>query len=204
MAEVTTLFWDVGGVLLTNGWDTAARRRASERFGLDRDDFDERHALVSADFEEGRLRLDEYLESTVFHQPRNFSRQEFRQFMFNQSQPFPETFSILEKLAATDKYLLATLNNESYELNLYRIEQFELRRFFTVFFSSCFLGMKKPDRALYRAALHITHRAPEECVYIDDRALNLEFARQLGVRTIHFRSADQCRRELSENGVKMP
>lgn len=203
MDEITTLFWDVGGVVLTNGWDRASRRRATETFELDWDDFEERHELVMPAFETGQLKLEEYLERTVFYRPRPFAQDDFKGFMFGQSQPRPDTLRIVERLAGTGKYLMATLNNESLELNLYRIRRFRLREHFTSFFSSCFLGVRKPDRAIYRLALQITQRDPEACLFIDDRAVNLECAQRLGLRTLHFEDSAQLLGELERAGVEL-
>ncbi len=201
MAKTTALFWDVGGVMLSNGWDRAGRRRAAEHFKLDWEEFQDRHELVSTDFETGRLTLEEYLQQTVFYCSRSFTRVDFRAFMFAQSKPLPETLSIVERLAASRKYLMATLNNESLELNRYRIEQFGLRKHFTAFLSSCFLGVKKPEHAIYRLASQITQRTPDECLFIDDRALNLECAQLLGMRTIHYQNPARLRQELQRHGV---
>jgi len=203
MAQITTLFWDVGGVLLTNGWDKASRRKACDKFALDWEEFEGRHELVVSAFEKGQLGLDPYLERTVFYRPRAFSKQDFKEFMFAQSQPRPETLAIVEHLAQSKNYLLATLNNESLELNVYRISRFGLRSYFAVFFSSCFLGAKKPDEAIYRMALQLTQRAPEECVFIDDRELNVECARHfVGMHAIHYQGPDQLVRELADLGVE--
>ena len=201
MAEITTLFWDIGGVILTNGWDRATRDRAAKEFGLDREDFEDRHELINPAFEMGQVGLDEYLERTVFCHPRAFHPEQFKAFMFAQSQANPETRTLVERLARSERYLMATINNEGLELNLYRIEKFDLRRDFAAFFSSCFVGERKPDAAIYRFALQVTQRKPEECVFIDDRPLNLECARRLGLRTIHYRSAEQLQEELRRNGA---
>jgi len=201
MDTITTVFWDVGGVLLTNGWDTNARRQAAEKYQLNWDDFQERHELISTEFEKGRLTLDEYLECVVFYKSRDFSKETFREFMFHQSQAKNDTLSLLKNLAASGNYQLATLNNESRELNLYRIERFHFQKYFTAFFSSCFLGTKKPEKDIYLAALDITQRAPAECLYIDDRPLNLETAQRLGINTIHFRDVNQLRQDLQSHGV---
>ena len=201
MVKITALFWDVGGVLLTNGWDRAARRRATEQFRLDWEEFEDRHELMAPDFEGGRLTLDEYLQRTVFYRARPFSREEFKASMVAQSQPLPEVLALAARVANSGKYLMATLNNESLELNLYRIEQFRLRDYFNAFFSSCFLGVKKPERAIYRLASQITQRSLEECLFIDDRALNLECAQHLGMRTVHYQDPAQLRRELQKHGI---
>jgi len=204
MAKVTTLFWDVGGVILTNGWDGGSRKLAAAQFNLDWEDFENRHDLCFPAFESGQATLDQYLDRTIFYRPRAFSREQFKEFMLAQSQPYPESLAVVEQLARSGKYLLATLNNEPRELNQYRIDQFGLRRDFAAFFSSCYLGARKPDEAIYRLALGVTQRAPEECMFIDDRALNLESARRLGMGTIHFQNAAQLREELSRHGVVIP
>jgi len=203
MAKITVLFWDVGGVMLSNGWDRAGRRRAAEHFKLDWEEFQDRHELVSTDFETGRLTLAAYLQRTVFYCSRSFTREDFRVFLFAQSKPLPETLSIVERLAASRKYLMATLNNESLELNRYRIEQFGLRKHFTAFLSSCFLCVNKPEHTIYRLASQITQRAPDECLFIDDRALNLECAQLLGMRTIHYQNPAQLRQALQRHGVSV-
>lgn len=200
--EVSTLFWDVGGVLLTNGWDTESRQQASRKFQLDWQEFQERHELISADFEKGGLSLDEYLERTVFYCRRAFSKQDFKNFMYGRSQPLEGSLELLGELKATGTYFLATLNNESRELNRYRIDHFGLNGYFSVFFSSCYLGVKKPDAAIYLLALQVTQKPPQECLYIDDRALNLESASRLGMKTIQFENAGQLRRQLKEAGVR--
>jgi putative hydrolase of the HAD superfamily len=201
MTEVNALFWDVGGVILTNGWDRASREHAAREFHLDGDELRARHDLAGPALEAGQITLDEYLERTVFFQAHTFTREAFKAFMFAESREHAETRAIVAELARSRKYLMATINNEGLELNLHRIQQFNLRRDFVAFFSSCFLGVLKPDPAIYRLALQVTQRAPEECVFIDDRALNLECARRMGMRTIHYQNAPQLRAELSNQGV---
>jgi putative hydrolase of the HAD superfamily len=204
MAEVSTLFWDVGGVILTNGWDRTSRQQAAVQFGFNWEDFQDRHELAFPAFETGEIKLDEYLDQTIFCRSRSFTREQFKTFMFAQSRAHPEAQAVPDRLARSGKYLLATINNEGLELNLHRIEQFGLRRDFTAFFSSCFLGVRKPDEAIYHLALQVTQRAPEECLFIDDRALNLECAWRLGMRTIHYQNAAQLQEELRRNGVEIP
>jgi putative hydrolase of the HAD superfamily len=203
MPAPTAVFCDVGGVLLTNGWDRTARRRSVEQFKLDWEEFEDRHELVASAFEKGQLTLKAYLDRTVFYRPRQFTPEDFKSFMLAQSEAFADTLAVLERLARSKLYLLGTLNNESLELNLYRIERFGLRRYFDVFFSSCFLGVQKPDAAIYRLALQMTQRAPEEFVFVDDRPLNLECAREMGIHTIRFENASQLERDLRELGVQV-
>jgi putative hydrolase of the HAD superfamily len=201
MPEVTALFWDVGGVILSNGWDRAARAEAAKKFGLDWEELQDRHDLASPAFETGKITLDTYLQRIVFYRKRSFTQEEFTAFIFARSEEFPQARAVLASVAASGKYLLATINNEPLELNERRIKQFHLRREFKAFFSSCYLGMRKPDEGIYRLALEVTQRRPEECLFIDDRALNLECAQQLGMRTIHFQDAVQLRQELADNRV---
>jgi putative hydrolase of the HAD superfamily len=203
MPDVTALFWDVGGVILSNGWDRAARGEAAKKFGLDWEELQDRHELASPAFETGKISLDTYLERIVFYRKRAFTREEFTEFMFAQSQEYPASRAVLSGVAAAGKYLLATINNEPLELNERRIRQFELRREFKAFFSSCFVGIRKPDEGIYKIALEVTQRQPEECLFIDDRELNLECARQLRMRTIHFQDAGQLLRDLAANGVQV-
>jgi putative hydrolase of the HAD superfamily len=199
--EIRALFWDVGGVLLTNAWDHEERSLAILRFHLDKEDFEKRHKESVQPFEEGRIGLDEYLQRTVFYQPRTFSAEEFKQFMFGLSKPKPDVLEIARGLRT--KYLTGTINNESRELNRYRIETFGLDECFDLFVTSCFAGIRKPDERIYRLALDLTHRAPEECCFIDDRAVNVEAAARVGLRTILLMSAQQLRRELNHNGVEI-
>jgi putative hydrolase of the HAD superfamily len=201
MASVETLFWDNGGVILSNGWDRAARMEAVEKFHLDWDDFEDRHELMLNAFETGQASLDEYLQRTVFYRSRPFTIEEFKAFMFSKSTPYPESLKFLGMLARTKRYILASLNNESREINEHRIKEFRLREYFGAFFSSCYLGVRKPDAQIYRLALSITQREPAECVMIDDRGLNLECARELGMHTIQFQNVKQLGEGLEQLGI---
>ncbi|MFZ0638105.1 MAG: HAD family phosphatase [Candidatus Acidiferrales bacterium] len=198
---MTALFFDIGGVLLTNGWDRDSRMAAAKKFHLDWNDFEERHELLLHAFETGRLGLEEYLDRVIFYCKRDFTRQEFKDFIYAQAQAMPESLEVLRRLAKPRRYLISALNNESRDLNTYRIERFHLREYFDVFLSSCYLGVRKPDKAIYELALSITQRKGDECVFVDDRALNLECARELGMHTIQFKSAAQLEKELGQLGV---
>lgn len=200
MAKISAVFSDVGGVLLTNGWDRSQRQSLVDQFGLDGEDFEDRHQLLSAGLETGRLGLDLYLDRTIFYRPRSFTRQAVRDFIYAQSGEIPGSLALMARLAQTPLFL-ATLNNESRDLNLYRIDKFALRNYFSVFFSSCFLGVKKPDEQIYRQALDLSQRPPEECLFVDDRSLNLECARRLGLHTIQFANAAQLEGDLRALGV---
>ncbi|GMR02174.1 MAG: HAD family phosphatase [Acidimicrobiia bacterium] len=201
MSEIKVVFFDVGGVLLTNGWDRKSRGLASEKFHLDWEDFQDRHESVSSSFETGKLTISEYLEGTVFYRQRDFTESEFVDFMKAQSIAMPESLAVADELANTGRYVLATLNNESRELNDYRIETFGLRNYFSVFLSSSYLGISKPHREIYKLAVDITQRRPDQCLLIDDRKINLECANLAGIRPVHFKNADQLRTSLRNLGV---
>jgi len=203
MQGITTLFLDIGGVVLTNGWDRNSRKQAGEAFQLDWEDFQDRHDLSFPAFDAGQLSLNDYLDRTLFYRPRKFTREEFTAFMFAQSKEFPASRDILDDCAATKRYLIGAINNEPLELNQYRIEAFHLRRSFQVFFSSCYLHFRKPEEGIYRLALAVTQRQAQECVFIDDRPLNLEAPRRLGMSVIHYQSADQLRSDLRSLQVEV-
>jgi putative hydrolase of the HAD superfamily len=201
MDKIEALFWDNGGVILTNGWDREARKRAADEFHLDWDDFSDRHELMLNAFETGQATLDQYVQRTVFYRPRDFKPENFKAFMFAQSQLFPEALEFCGKIAASRKYIMAALNNESREINQYRIKQFKLKDYFEVFFSSCYLGVRKPDIQIYRLVMEIMQRQPSACVMIDDRELNLECARELGLQTIQVKNLEQLKADLATLGV---
>ncbi len=203
MSAIRALFWDVGGVLLTNAWDHTQRSAALAHFHLDEEEFHDRHEMVVSSFERGKITLDEYLDRTVFYRPRSFAREEFRKFMFSLSLPLPGVLEFARALTDSGQYFMGTINNESRELNDYRIEKFGMREIFRVFISSCFVGLRKPERDIYRLALETTQFAGEECCFIDDRALNLECAANLGMKTIEMKGIEPLRSELLKLGVAM-
>jgi putative hydrolase of the HAD superfamily len=153
------------------------------------------------DFECGRLSINDYLAAVVFHQPRSFSPDEFQAFMCSRSTSHREMLEMVAALAQSKRYLLATLNNESTALNRHRIDTYHLDRLFTAFFSSCYLGATKPGETIFRRALQIAHRRPDECLFIDDRTANVEAARRAGIAAIHFTGQAALSRSLAEAGV---
>lgn len=203
MPAIRAIFWDVGGVLLSNAWDRTQRTTALEHFHLDEAEFHDRHEMVVSSFERGKITLDEYLDRTVFYRTRPFTRDEFRDFMYSLSQPFPEVLSFAQALSDSGKYFMGTINNESRELNYYRIEKCGLRKMFRLFVSSCFVGFRKPERDIYRLALETTQIPAEACCFIDDRALNLECATKLGMKTIEMQNVEQLRADLVKLGVSL-
>jgi putative hydrolase of the HAD superfamily len=201
LSTIQAIFWDVGGVLLTNAWDHTQRAEALAQFHLDPEEFHARHELLVSPFERGKITLDEYLDRTVFYTQRPFTRDAFRESMFSLSQPFPDVLQFAQSLADSERYFMGTINNESRELNDYRIQKFSLRKIFRIFVSSCFVGLRKPERDIYRLALEITQIPVDQCCFVDDRALNLECAAQLGMHTIQMKNLEQLRADLESLGI---
>jgi len=196
VTEIRHIFFDIGGVLGSNGWDHEQRERAVERFDLNSEDFEWRHKEVVSDWEEGRITLDEYLDIAVFHTARSFSREEFIEFMRSQSIPNEGTIAIARRLSRQADYTLMTMNNEAEELNTFRIEKFGISQIFEAFLSSCWLGVRKPIRRFYHRGLGIAHAEAATSLFIDDRQQNLISASTLGMNVVHFKSAEQLRSDL--------
>ena len=199
MKEIHWIFFDIGGVLGTNGWDTAQRKRATERFRLDDDEFQRRHIEAVGPWEEGRIPIDEYLDLTIFHCPRDFTREQFKEFMYGESIPDLDTIAVARGICELGRYTMMTLNNESAELNTYRIGKFGLDPIFEAFMSSCWLGSRKPMKKIYTDAFSIAQAVPSQSIFIDDRERNLVPAREMGVNTVLFTSAAQLRKDLRDN-----
>lgn len=203
MGSIAAIFLDIGGVCLTNGWDTDARQSAASHFSIDLDEFDERHQNVVDALERGEQSLDEYLDYAVFHRHQPFSRDEFIRFMRDRSQPYNSVLRLLRELASTHSYKLATINNESREMNRYRIDTFQLRDIFAAFFSSCYVGVRKPAARIYELALDVMQADPATTLFVDDRAENVEGARVLGIRTIHVTDRLRLSEQLRDAGVEI-
>jgi putative hydrolase of the HAD superfamily len=201
--KVSALFLDVGGVLLTNGWDRSMRKRAAETFKLDYAEMDERHHLTFDTYEEGKLSLDEYLNRVVFYQDRPFSGEEFKAFMFAQSQPYPQMIELVRGLKRSHGVKVAVVSNEGRELTVHRIQKFGLTEFVDFFIASCFVHFRKPDADIYRIALDIGQVSPERVVYIEDRIMFVEVAQSLGIRGIHHTDYDSTRAALVSLGLAL-
>jgi putative hydrolase of the HAD superfamily len=202
-SSITTLFLDIGGVLLTNGWDRGIRILASKKFGLDYAEMDERHHLTFDTYEEGKLSLDEYLDRVVFYQERSFSHDDFKAFMYAQSQPFAEMIELMRRLKAQHGLQIAAVSNEGRELTTYRVQQFKLSTFIDFFVSSCFVHYRKPDADMYRIALDIAQVSPQQVIYIDDRAMFVEVAQGLGIKGIIHTSHEATRMTLEGLGLSL-
>lgn len=200
---ITTIFTDVGGVLLTNGWDRTARRLAAQKFNLDYDEMNERHHLTFDPYEAGKLSLDEYLNRVIFHQPQPFSREEFKTFLFAQSQPHSEMIDLVRALKAEYGLKVVVVSNEGRELTAHRVQQFDLIEFVDFFIVSCFVHFRKPDADIYRMALDIAQVPPEQVVYLEDRVMFADVARSHGLQAIHHTSYKTTRAALAQLGFVM-
>lgn len=196
--DIELVLFDIGGVLGTNAWDREQRQAAIEKFGLDAEDFQYRHEETVGALESGHMSLDEYLDITVFCASRSCSRGEFKEFMFAQSVAWPDSIAVAHDLARTGRVRMATLNNESEELNRHRIELFGLHDVFPTFFTSCWLRTRKPSRQIYQQVLGMTQADPKRTLFIDDRLQNLTPAESLGLRTLHFTTANGLRDDLTK------
>ncbi|MBA3334229.1 MAG: HAD-IA family hydrolase [Acidobacteria bacterium] len=196
MAKITHLFFDLGGVCLTNAWDHISRELAAKQFRYDFESSEIRHKTLFEDFETGKISLDRYLDEVIFYQDREFSKNEFVEFLKTQSAAHQSSLDIVKSLAVEKKYCLSTLNNESLELNQFRIDKFGLKQYFTNFFSSCFLGLTKPHSEIYKKVLLITQTAGEQCLFIDDRENNTKAAAECGFQVLHLEKVSGLEREL--------
>ncbi|MGB0021331.1 MAG: HAD family hydrolase, partial [Candidatus Sulfotelmatobacter sp.] len=182
--EITTLFLDVGGVLLTNGWDHHARRRAAKNFNLQGTEMEDRHRLVFETHEEGKITFEEYLGRVVFYKKRPFTRSQFRRFMFTQSKPYSEMLDLAAQLKVRYELKIAVVSNESREVNAYRIRKFKLNGFVDSFISSCFVHIRKPDADIFRLALDIAQTPARHVLYIENTPMFVQIAEGLGIRSI--------------------
>lgn len=198
---ITSIFWDLGGVLLTNAWDHAERDQALAKFKIDPAGFNPRHQELVESFEKGKVSLDEYLDHTIFYQSNPFSREELKQYIFSLSKSFPDRIQLAQDIAKSGKYFMGTINNESRELDIYRIEAFSLRSIFSVFVSSCFVGLRKPGEDIFRCALDLTQKSPQECCFIDDRKENLAAPAKLGMKVIQAQTTEQMKDDLKKIGI---
>ncbi len=204
MSEIKAIIWDVGGVLLTNGWDHKERTAVLAQFGLEREPFEARHTAANDAWEKGRLTAAEYMAQTVFHEPRNFTPEAFLEAMKAQSQWLPGGgIRILQSLSASEQWKLVTVNNEARELNDYRLAHFGLSRYLDSFFSSCYVGLRKPDPAIHRLALDVLQVKAEEAVFIDDRQENLQGAISLGIHGIRYTNEEAVLAGLRDLGISV-
>src|SRR5882757_900754 len=200
-ARVTALFLDIGGVMLTNGWDRRSREAAAKQFNLDLDDLNDRHRMTFDTYEAGKLSLDDYLKRAVFYKDRPFTIEEFKTFMYDQSVAYPEMIDLIKALKAKYNLKIAVVNNEGRELNEHRIRTYNLNEFVDFFISSCFVHFRKPDADIWKVALDIAQVPGEEVVYIDDRPMFVQVAEGLGLKGIAHKKYEETRDALAAMGL---
>jgi putative hydrolase of the HAD superfamily len=200
---ITTLFLDIGGVLLTNGWDHVARKKAAQQFQLDKDELSERHHLTFDTYEEGKLSLDQYMDRVIFYEPRPFTKEDFKEFMFAQSEPYPEMIELVHDLKTRYGLKVAAVSNEGRELTVHRIHKFELNRIIEFFISSCFVHIRKPDEDIYKLALDVAQAQPGQVVYIEDRPMFVDVANGLGIHGIQHKDLETTYARLEELGATL-
>jgi len=198
---IACVFIDVGGVLLTDGWDHHARRRAARTFKLNWTEMEERHHLVFETYEEGKLTLEDYLYRVVFYKKRAFTRAQFRRFMFAQSKAYPDMIDLIARLKVRHRLKIAVVSNEGRELNVYRIQKFKLARLVDLFVSSCFVQVRKPDEEMFRLAMDIAQVQPRNVVYIDNTEMFVEIAQGLGIRSVLHTDYQSTRAKLAALGL---
>ncbi len=203
MNTIRCLFLDIGGVLLSNGWDHEFRHRAAAHFNLDKDEMEQLHSLLFVTYEEGKITLDEYLDKVIFYTKRDFTRTEFTNFMFSLSTPDLEMISFIKKLKLQYGLKIIAVSNEGREINNYRINTFKLNEIFDFFVSSCFVHLRKPDAAIVRLAFDGAQVPIDEIVYIDDVQLFVDVAKSIGIAGIHHTSYQSTCKQLSNLGLTL-
>jgi putative hydrolase of the HAD superfamily len=200
---ITTLFLDIGGVLLTNGWGKEQRNNAIKHFKLDSDEMNERHHLTFDTYEEGKLTLTEYLERVVFYTKRKFSQAEFIKFMMEQSIAFPECIKYFMQLKNRNELKIIAVSNEGREINAYRIKEFKLDELFDTFVSSSYVHLRKPDADIFQMAIDVSNTTPKHSIYIDDRLMFVQVARKLGMNGVHHENLNSTQKELKKYGLSI-
>lgn len=203
--DINILFFDIGGILLTNGWGHESREKAAKKFGLDYDEMDDLHTFIFNVYEAGSVDLDDYLDTVVFNRPRDFTREDFKHFMYEQSKELPDMLAWLKEWKKSCGFRIISINNEGKELNDYRIKKFKLHECFDAFISSCELGVRKPDPRIFRMAMGVAQAVPQQCVYFDDRKMFALAAERLGIRAFQhtsFESTKQILENIKEENAK--
>ena len=195
---INILFFDIGGILLTNGWGHESRKEAAKKFGLDYDEVNAMHNFIFNVYEIGSITLDEYLYTVVFNHPRDFTREDVKEFIYRQSKELPETLKWLKEWKKDCGFRIISINNEGKELNDYSVKKFKLHDCFDAFISSCEVGMRKPDPGIFKLALGIAQALPQQCVYFDDRIMFVKAAQKLGIRSFQHTSFESTKKILED------
>ncbi|MFT3912167.1 MAG: HAD-IA family hydrolase [Ferruginibacter sp.] len=196
--KITTMFLDIGGVLLTNGWDRSARALAAKQFNIDLPEMDERHHLCFDSYERGRMTMDEYLKKVVFYEERDFTKDTFKDFICSRSEALPGHIEFFKSIKEKYKIKVVAVNNEAKEINEYRISKFKLHELFDAFISSCYVGLRKPDNDIFRLAIDLAQTLPQNAIFVDDRKMFVEVAEEVGLNAIQFTGLDTIEEKLKK------
>ena len=202
-SNITTLFLDIGGVLLTNGWDTALRKQTAEHFHVDYAELDHRHRVSYDIYEEGKMSLETYLRQIIFYEPRDFTTADVKNYILEQAKPFQDTIDLVHRLKVVYGLKIAVVSNEGREIAQDRIARFHLKDFVDFFIVSAFVHFRKPDLDIYRLALDVAHVPPQNVAYIEDRPLLCEVAAELGINSVLNRNAAETREILAGLGLAL-
>ena len=194
--DLKILFFDVGGILLSNGWGHESRKKAAKKFGLDYAEVDALHNFIFNVYEIGSITLDEYLDTVIFNYPRDVVRQDFKDFMYSESVELPGMLQWLKEWKKDCGFRIISINNEGKELNDYRVQKFKLHKAFDAFISSCEVKMRKPDPGIFKLALGIAQASSSQCVYFDDRIMFANAAQKLGIRSFHHTGFESTKKIL--------
>ncbi|WP_214072803.1 HAD-IA family hydrolase [Mucilaginibacter sp. dw_454] len=196
-SNLKILFFDIGGILLSNGWGHESRKLAAEKFGLDYAEVNALHTFIFNVYEIGSVTLDEYLDTVIFNHPRDFTREDFKEFVYQQSVELP-TLKWLKEWKKDCGFRIISINNEGKELNDYRVKKFKLHEFFDAFVSSCEVKLRKPDPSIWQLAMGIAQAQPNQCVYFDDRMMFVNAAQKLGIRAYQHTDLESTKKILQQ------
>jgi putative hydrolase of the HAD superfamily len=202
--DISALFLDIGGVLLSNGWDHNMRRKAAAEFALDYDEMNDRHSMTFDTYERGLLSLDDYLKRVVFYEQRSFTPRQFKEYMFGQSRAIDNNIQYFKRIAQANGLKVGAISNEGRELTVHRIHTFRLNEVIQFFISSCFVHFRKPDEGIYRLALDIAQVTPEQAVYVEDSPMFVEVAENFGIHSILYKNLRTTRLSFEQLGLKIP
>ncbi|MBK0379791.1 HAD family hydrolase [Mucilaginibacter segetis] len=203
--DLKILFFDIGGILLSNGWGHESRQKAAKKFGLDYAEVNALHNFIFNVYEIGSITLDDYLDTVIFNQPRDFVREDFKEYIYSQSVELPDMLQWLKEWKKTCGFRIISINNEGKELNDYRVKKFKLHECFDAFISSCEVNMRKPDPGIFKLAMGIAQAAPNQCVYFDDRIMFVKTAQKLGIRAyqhVDFESTKKILNDLKKENLQ--
>lgn len=200
--RITHLFTDLGGVLLTNGWDRGLRKLVATQFDIDQAEMDERHHLTYDTYEAGKISLSVYLRRVIFWEPREFTEEQVVDFMLSQAKCFPEMIELYKRIKASNEIKIVVVSNEGRELTSDRIQRFGLKEFVDIFVVSSYVHFRKPDEDIFRIALDVAQAEPGEVVYVDDRQMFTEVACRLGMREVWHRDLERTQAAFAELGLK--